>query len=538
MRPKLTDATSYILSKIPLVLLFIPLIYFGMLLAYAFIRYGNYYENDLAQLPFDFYSLVAGGVLSFVSLLTIYITLIQNHKNLLAKFLAKQKLEILFNSELLADLQREGQIEKVERLTGGYSGAQVYSFKRKGKVMPAILKVAEVAEVKNEHQKFNDHVDSKLICGPRKCHPYLCWGNYAGLEYDLNWSQASSDHLTFLEMYNKCLYDENIQRCLAVGTIEKVIRKLFKELEGSWWHPEGANDAPYVELQNIYEVHYPFTSKISKILKEIEKRFEPRQANSDLNASIWNRYYQALTPLLNVATWNNRRASALSYRFPLVRAVIHGDLNSRNVLLEVDPDNCYEADAIIRLVDFSYTGNGLTIAQTEKFNREGIRLDRNRGHIASDFCRLEADIKFCLTDLKNNRDLWQAWILECLLLQYGLELPNWSSLPPKAFARILEGQGLSNEVKWRELADPGCWQTNNARKFILAWQSVRAIRDSLREILVSQLPQGGPPPMQPFYLALLQASLPIIYYEDHRFHNPDLQKFYLVLASGLLCTRL
>jgi hypothetical protein len=124
--------------------------------------------------------------------------------------------------------------------------------------------------------------------------------------------------------------------------------------------------------------------------------------------------------------------------------------------------------------------------------------------------------------------------MECLLLKYGLKgLPNWNDIPQETCQQILQEQGLLKEPDWREFTDPNIWRNNSPKKFIVAWQSVKAIRDSLREILVYE-----PPSMQPFYMALLQASLPLIYYQDDRFHNPNLQKLYLVLASGLLCERL
>jgi hypothetical protein len=137
--------------------------------------------------------------------------------------------------------------------------------------------------------------------------------------------------------------------------------------------------------------------------------------------------------------------------------------------------------------------------------------------------------------LNNEQELRQAWILENLLLKYGLALPTWEELLPTLSDEvrgILEGRGLLTETEWAELTAPGCWQENNAQKFILAWQSIRAIRDSLRSIL--QKPHS----MDPFYLALCQASLSVIYYEDERFHNADLQKLYIVLASTLLVEKL
>jgi hypothetical protein len=172
----------------------------------------------------------------------------------------------------------------------------------------------------------------------------------------------------------------------------------------------------------------------------------------------------------------------------------------------------------------------LTKERARDFN-----VPRDQSHLAIDFCRLEADIKFYLTDLNNEQDLKQAWLLECLLLKYGLEeeLPNWEDILPNTFEEILEERGLSNEPKWEELANLSYWQGDSARKFVLAWQSVKAIRDSFRDILRGELELNSA-----YYLALLQASLSMIYYQDERFHNANLQKLYIVMASALLCQKL
>ena len=472
----------------------------------------------------------------------------QNNMNLITEFLATQKLEIIFKSDLLTQLQKGSQIEKIERLTGGYSGAQVYSFYRgKEKIMPRILKVTKKAEIENEHQKFISYVDGKLICGPRECLPYLSWGNYAALEYDLNWSQVRRDHLTFLEMYRECLY-KNTHVSVKADTIEKIIEQLFQELDQSWWHPkikDSLLNNINIALRNIYEEHYPFTRKIDeeKICDKVDVYFEWGQTNLGSIVPMWTDHYQALSRLLNIEWRRRKESNDLRYRPRVVRSIIHGDLNSRNILLEVDPRNRYGSEPIVRLVDFSHTGNGLTKDRTDKAIEDGIQLDPNQGNIANDFCRLEADIKFCLTDLDDEQDLRKAWVLECLLLKFGLKLLNWDKLnweelkTDNKFRKILGIPDWSNYPEWAELLDRNYWTEDNSKKFIWAWQSIKAIRTSLWPLLPRR-PNEESPTMGPFYLALLQANLSMIYYEDERFHNANLQKLYIVLASALLCQEL
>ncbi|MEW5956618.1 MAG: hypothetical protein AB1801_02760 [Chloroflexota bacterium] len=524
MRLRLADISYYLLISIPIV-------YVGMLFVYVRLKFDRYDANWL-EIPFGFLALVMEALLSAAALVILYKmatrekqTLKQNHRNLITEFLVSSNLTRVFTSDLYRDLQKSGRIAKVEKLTGGYSGAQVYSIYRQGNHLPDILKMAEVDEIKNEYQKFTDYVVDQLSIAPRTSIQYP-WGNHAGLEYDLNWRQQASDHLTFLEIYKECLYEQP-QPPVDINTIEKTIReRLFRELQVSWnWLSLGRDNV------NIYEAYYPFTGKFRQINDGIELYFDRARSILDLNMPPWSQYGPYLARLLDEREWDKRREGH-QHRFRIARATIHGDLNSRNILLEADPKNHNEIWTI-GLVDFSHTGNGLTIKRTEEFIQRGIQLDRNRGHIANDFCRLEADIKFYLTDLDNEQELRQAWLLECLLLRYGLTLPRWDELSPEVFKEILTEKGLLTEPQWNELANFHLWHRDTVRKFTLMWQSVKAIRDSLREIL-----QGVPPSMEPFYMALLQASLTMIYYEDHRFHNPNLQKLYLVLASALLCEQL
>ena len=543
MRHRLTRATYYIL-------LGIPGIYFGMLFARAFARYRGYYEGNWLRFPFDASSLLVGAAVCLASSLLIHwivtwqtrlheshtadletahesrITELKTaHESRIARFLATQKLEALLSSDLLGGLHGEHQITGVKRVTGAYSGAQVYEVYRGLKC--AILKVAKDKEIENEYAKFTKHVEKAgLLCGPKTCYRYPTWGHHSALEYDLNWTQAACEHLTFAEMYRRCLLGENIKSYLEARTVDRTIGRLFGELGQSWWHSRGEPDVCLdVGPRNIYEEHYPFTRKFDDILGKLRGRSGRGQTAPESDSLDCSGYYRALRTFLNANEWHTR-ASDGSYCHVVVKAVIHGDLNCRNVLLEVDPDSWRDTPARVGLVDFSHTGNGLTKERTDEFIGKGISLDRHRGHIALDFCRLEADVKFCLTDLRDEQDLKQAWVLENLFLEHGLQLPAWEKLRTEhdAFA------------KWAHLVDPSCWDEANAIKFVLAWQSVRAIRDCLYAILQDhRLPDVKEPPVPPFHLALLRASLPTILYGDDRFHSADLQKRYLVLASGLLC---
>lgn len=529
-----------------------PLIYCLLLLVEAF-QYRSYYGNNILQVQFDGGSLIFAGFLGFIALaITFFINRqdkkeiqesfrlsqekvdivnqeniselkqrIDNSKYLILDFLVNSRLEEVFNSDHFKDLRKEETIKEVKKLAGGYSGAKTYLIHLKSKSVPFILKVGEKEEIENERHKFDRYVKDKLVMAPKKS-DFFEWGSYAGITYDLAWGQDSVNHLNFEEIYKQCLKlqfpHETIEQIIGINGLS-----LFGEIigENSDW---GWNKIKSPEKVNIYQEYFPFTRQFMKINPEM-------RAYSDWgknNIPNWIKYETALKTLLNVEDFWGTRCGNSNYETWIARATIHGDLNSRNILIEVDPNN-HNLSAI-RLVDFSHTGNGLTKKTTDNFSREDV----GKAHIANDFCRLEADIKFYLTDLEKDQEVRQAWVLECIFLKQFLELEDWEQLlVNNRFKEVLDENHLSTESEWEELTKKEAWEREKInQKFILMWRCVRTIRKSLFEILKRQ---GLKQDKGAFYMALLQASLSMIYYEDERFNNAYWQKRYLVLACGLLC---
>ena len=186
----------------------------------------------------------------------------------------------------------------------------------------------------------------------------------------------------------------------------------------------------------------------------------------------------------------------------LHRATIHGDLNARNILFEVDKSGQH---SLPWFIDFSHTGNGLSAERTAAAARDNLPVQADRGHTLRDFCRLEADVKFILTTLEHDRQLELALLFEGELLLGGMDVPE---PPPQV------------------LAEP---------RFDKAWRVVGAIRRRAAPYL------ADPADLQPYYWGLLQATLPVIYYQPGQFAgqpNERLQKRYAFMAAGILCSRL
>ncbi len=504
-----------------------PIIYF-LILLWQTLPYRQYG----IQPSFNLNTVFVGILFSLIPVIILFVKYeqekrqtVKQHRALATEVLLTGKLSSLFNSDLFPELHRDGVIEQVESISGGYSGAKIYRIKRAGTDVPDVLKVDYAHEVRNEYSKFSHFVDRKLLIGPQKCQIFI-WDDYGALEYNLNQRFRGSYPLTFQQLYKICLQSSSTEQ-VRIETIEKVIGEelfLFDQLKESWgWKNLGR------ESINIFDEYYPLTTKFGQIHYWLD---DARYGTWNLETSLlteshWREIVTISSRFLNKYVLWDKRKNDDNYRFNMVRVIIHGDLNARNILLEVTRDDFNDVHAI-GLVDFSHTGNGLTQHRT-KIIRDDCHISEDSGYLANDFCRLEADIKFRLTDLTNEREMCQAWVLECVLMEQGLEVCDWDDLPENILQALLHKKDFMETDEWASIAN----RDQFPHKFKLMWRSVKAIRDALLLSLV-RVPQR----MAPFYMALLQASLTMIYFEDERYHNANLQKRYLLFAAAMLCERL
>ncbi len=205
-------------------------------------------------------------------------------------------------------------------------------------------------------------------------------------------------------------------------------------------------------------------------------------------------------PLAFLHEWPERSLPLLIHR-----ATIHGDLNARNVLIEIDEDGRKTP----WFIDFSHTGNGLAGARRGA-TPAGDADDHKHGHTLYDFCRLEADLKFLSTHLTAPEDLNMALQLEAALLGYE---GDWRAFPDRP-------------------PDGDAWVDERFRK---AWRVIAAIRRQATRYLVD------PVDPRPYHFGLLRATLPTVYYQPEQFAGQEYalhQKRFALLASGMLCHRL
>ena len=161
--------------------------------------------------------------------------------------------------------------------------------------------------------------------------------------------------------------------------------------------------------------------------------------------------------------------------------IVHGDLHSGNILIELPQLNIW-------IIDFART---------------------RQGHTLDDFCRLEADIKFVLTGVaggKQDPDVKRFF-------QQAYEFEKTVLSPTSA-------RKLSLTMLVNPSQDP---------QFGKAWECVAAIRDEATNHLVG-------PSIYPYYLGLLHATLPVMYYAPEQCNR--WQKLYAFVSAGLICERL
>jgi membrane protein implicated in regulation of membrane protease activity len=411
---------------------------------------------------------------------------------------------------------------RLKPMSGGYSGSLVLEATIKGQEdtspgKPYVVKLGDEKEMKDVNEKYNMYV-SGLLPGYPSAKELLYWSleGFAGVAQPLveQWHRGMSFHE---------FYDSH-----SIAEVGQVIQDLFKCLR------EGFDDAPVWHGKAMectcrpYHEYHLLHLKRHDIFRGIRRLINPAISScsledgdkGSLDEVSFARDYEVLeTELQKLA----QDQSGISWQDPVrfisdgerwdpksrgpiwcvKRSVVHGDLNPRNVLIETT--GSYSR---VWLIDFTHTGNGLSKYRTRQARECGYEVDTNHGAVLRDFSTLEASIKFLLVKLKDEEDLEKSIRLEGQLMNQGMDLPT--------------SQSIQDEV----LRDS---------RFQKAWECIRVIRAEARRYLCD------PGDLGPFYLSLLNATLPVVYYSSEQFESPEsevLQKKYVLAASGMLCTRL
>jgi len=391
----------------------------------------------------------------------------------------------------------------VKPLPGGYGGSTTVlaklQRKQSNKPLPraSVIKLGDKREMADEHTKFEGHV-WKTLDGAPSHSKYAEWGDYAGIAYEFAGLETSHAIQSFYQFYQGH----------ASVELTELIGEIYSRLDRAWYQ------SGQIEAANLYHEYNLLSKKRELIIGCVGEIVDKNDRYRDNFTALEERLQPHLKPDFCPAVdirWRDPVAFLRTWPqqdliIPIYRSVVHGDLHARNVLIEIGK----RGQKHVWFIDFSHTGNGLSADRTREALREGIQINPNRGHTLRDFCRLEADVKFILTGLQNEDDLRLAVTFERELMAWRPALNDRPVIPPPI-------EDLMDE------------------RFKKAWQVIGEIRRQAAKYLTNA------DDLRPYYLSLLHATLPIVYYHPEQFENEACelqQKRYALISAGMLCKRL
>ncbi len=396
------------------------------------------------------------------------------------------------------------QYVRLMPLPGGYGGSTTLladlQYKQSGALLPRsfVIKLGPRHEILNEYDKFHSYVLGHLGRAARFFRHARC-GEMAGIAYEFVGLGLGDEIRSFYQLYQE----------YPVDKAAELIEAIYTPLEQTWYR-HGRLEAvnPYHEYHILHKKEDLILDHVNRLLDEDDPYRQNLTADRD---KIRPDLKPSFCPGSNLS-WYDPVAFLRAWPGPelswlLHRSIVHGDLNARNILVEMGRES---DQTLLWFIDFSHTGNGLSSERAAEADRENIPLQPDRGHTLRDFCRLEADVKFILTRLDTDHDLELAVRFEEELLTGGLALADLAVTPPTV-------------------------EVLTEARFQKAWQIIRAIRRRAAAYLTNTQD------MRPYYWSLLHATLPLVYYHSAQFAGETSerqQKRYAFMAAGMLCSRL
>lgn len=360
---------------------------------------------------------------------------------------------------LIERLFRDCQKVWLYPLPGGFSGSLVFqaeSENRQGRHQRSmVLKLGDRSKIKTEEQNYNTFVK------PYIGHTVeLIRTEYKGKRGAILFTYANlrGKTLTFEECYSDAKRN-------TIDDVVAVIEELFQNTLRLWLAGAQPNPCSY-----LYQTYSLPTEDWEEICKAV----------SDLGFDLGANYFNCLgrhfpNPLKETQEWFRDRQGQ---KFKTMETICHRDANSRNILIDGNRN--------VFVIDF---------AKTE------------RDHLLRDFCKLEAEIKFCLTRLHGDDDIERAVALEEELLFTNRE----------PFAD-LESLLHVNPV------------VNSNPRLERARSSVAALRHIASQAMGMEVNK----PTKQYYLGLLHYTLNSLRYDQCDRNS----KLYALISASLLCQAL
>jgi len=356
--------------------------------------------------------------------------------------------------------------------------------------LPLVLKFDSTRNIKAETERYRDCVAGRLGLVPGEpLIPVQRSGRIEGEEWGaitynlIGANQAESSHLqTFAEYYSN--YD-------TLEPLSHALHKIFAALQPWWQNPPGSNHCLDYRRDSLYGEYDRLTRKQNEIqqgmietgqflqLEEL-RTISADHAFVDLNQTLRLRnpfhWLKAVFQAHRLGNWADQ---------PGLRrdSIVHGDLHAGNILISQDSSDRLRA----WIIDFPHAHVGPTV---------------------QDFARLEADVKF---------GLWSGEGLAALgideIYQFETALLAVSDPSKPSLIDLVPGQF------------PPAMPPNPALE--KTWTIVSMLRNEARNYM-----NGFD--ARPYYLALLHATLPALYYRN----RDPWQKLYTFISAALLCERL
>ena len=243
---------------------------------------------------------------------------------------------------------------KLKLLSGGYSGSQVAQVDswdtRHRKQMPLILKVGDKAELLREIDAFNIYVKKFILNNATSLMKYSIGEHEGALIYNFVGLSGNDAQIVSLDDYYHTAKEQEIIH---------VIDSLFRGVLKPWYR-----QPLYAELPLYQE--YDFQANKRLILQGARDILHvDDKAKYFTVPHIQRRFINPLYLLSNVMPM------VTETEFPAYQCIVHGDLNTRNVLLE---DNSH-----VWVIDFSETHEGHNLKDLAKmetvFKFESVPVD-------------------------------------------------------------------------------------------------------------------------------------------------------------------
>lgn len=253
--------------------------------------------------------------------------------------------------EVIQNILRDECTQKIELrpLQGGFSNTTLFIVKCQGQ-LPTVLKVGPKGKIETEERNYHEFIRNRIKTIQLMKTEYKS-GRGAIL---YSYAQFTGETNTF-----EAIFHQEPDTDRIIGIFEKLFKDRLKR-----WLDDSSYSSKEQHLYQDYDLNEQDWMRIKRAVSELG--FDPDGLNTpalDLHCNPLNEARQLFAERQNQI-------------FSTKLAIVHGDLNARNILIDSNNN--------IFLIDFADVG---------------------WDHLLKDFCRLEVEIKYVLTKLSNEEDI-------------------------------------------------------------------------------------------------------------------------------------